>query len=295
MCTTPVASQMVLAVGNWTTIVATGATIVRNVNGHMLLGNWKNITDQTPGYSGKSNFTIDGGTWTNNLAVTTANNIMVFSHGHNITVKNAKIKDIIRAHGIDLGGCTDVLIDNCVFEGMYFSTTLDTGMYREAVQVDLCGAGAGHSEPNDQTVCQRVTVSNCVAKTSSTPAPSGYVGGPPSVLAGHHSVANGYTLHSDIKFLDNDVQDCRLAGFHVMGMRNVLIKGNDIRRSGTYTGGTWAYTGAIRVDTYSMGGVTYSNVNVKIDDNGFGGAGIGTWVGGNNTSSITQNTGGHPI
>lgn len=293
--TTPTSSLFMLCVGAKTNIVAAGAHIRRNYNGRMLLGNWRDTTQSFPGYSGNSHVTIDGGTWDGNPAVSTANNTMVFSHGHHVTIRNALFKDTVRAHAIDLGGVTDVLIDNCDFEGMFFSVASDPAMYREAIQLDYCGNGNGHGAPFDKTTCQRVTVSACEARTSSTPAPSGFVGGPPAALAGNHSMANGPDSHVDIVFRDNNVVDCRIAGFRILGMRNVTVKDNDIRRTGTYGAGTAAYENGISVIKYNWSGKDYINYNVKIADNGFGGAGIGAWVGGTNTSAIISNTGGHSI
>lgn len=292
LCVTPVSSLFILAIGKKTNISAYGATIKRGMNGRMLIGNWASISEQNPGYSGNSFIRVYGGTWDGNPAVSTANDTMVFSHAHDILVKDAIFKDTVRAHALDIGGCTDVVVDTCDFTGMFFSVADDKFMYREALQIDTCGDGNAHGAPFDRTSCQRVLIQNCTSSTSATSAPPGYVGGPPSVFAGNHSMWEGPQDSVNIQFLNNHVYDCRYAGIRVLGLRNVLVQGNTIERSGTYSSGTTSFAGGVAVDNYVYSGKDYRNTDVRIDNNSFSVAG-GKWIGGSDTKAVTQNSNNH--
>lgn len=286
LCSTPKSADVLLYCQADTNIVATGATIKRGIT-RILISNWDVSSTSTSVYTGQSNIRIDGGTWDANAAATTANNISSWSHMENLVVQNATFKDTMRVHAMDIGGVKNANIYNCVFEGQFMDTTLDTSMYREAIQIDYCGTGNGHNAPADLTECQNITVERCTSTTTNTTAPAGYVAGPPAALVGQHAIQTGVALHTGIRIINNVIEDCRLTGIRIIGMSGPIIDGNIIRRSGDYDGGSSGYFSGISVEFIAP---YPTNSSVQISNNLFGGLGIGTFIAGNDTASITVNT-----
>lgn len=279
-----------LQVGSNTHVRATGATIKRGVGKYMLC-NWASTS--TPVYTGNSNIIIEGGTWDGNATQDWGGDTFSLAHGQNITVRDATFKDTMRLHAIDVGGVKNLRIDNCIFEGHWYSTSLDAVWSREAIQLDYVGSGTGHSGPADLTTEENVVVSNCRSRTSSTTPPAGYGGGPPAVFAGQHSMAQQPGLHQNIYFINNIVEDCMVAGFRIMGMNNATVTGNIVRRSGTKIAQGISFTNGVWVQYYGNGDdalPTLHSTNIKVFNNKFGGAGIGsTYVGGSDVAAVTVN------
>lgn len=115
--------------------------------------------------SGAKNITIEGGTfrgYENSLS-------MSIHKVQNLTVRNTKFYDCVYSgHVLDLMGCDNVLVDNCIFQGFDADkANQNNRLYTEAIQIDCSTrAGAGSTFGDMITVydglpTKNVTVQNC--------------------------------------------------------------------------------------------------------------------------------------
>ena len=146
-----------LWVENNQSITATGATIISKT------GAFRNKPSQL-NYKSIKGFTVDGGTWKNMDPAGFKKAFIQFSHGSNITIKNATVYCNYEGHAIELIACKNVLIDNCNVKavGKCKSTSAE-----EQIQIDVATprtaptiGSYGAKYVKGQT-CQNITVSNC--------------------------------------------------------------------------------------------------------------------------------------
>lgn len=138
-------------------ITATGATIISDT------GVFRNRPTET-NYNSIDNFTVDGGTWKNSAKDGYSKSMVQFSHGKNITIKNAVIYCNNQGHAVELVACKNVTVDNCVLEGI---GKCPSQSVEEQLQIDIATpktaptvGSYGKKFVKGQT-CQNITVSNC--------------------------------------------------------------------------------------------------------------------------------------
>lgn len=138
-------------------ITATGATIISKS------GAFRNRPTKT-NYKSIKNFTVDGGTWKYIDKDGFKKSFIQFSHGSNITIKNATVYCNYAGHAIELVACKNVLIDNCVIKAL---GKCKSNSVEEQIQIDVATSKTaptigdyGKKFVKGQT-CQNITVSNC--------------------------------------------------------------------------------------------------------------------------------------
>jgi len=115
----------------------------------------------TSGYGAVKNISIKNGTIKNTSEGVT----FCLFHTDNVVFDTINFKDCAKAsHVIDMGGCSNVLINNCVFDGFYIST------FHEIIQTDYAdydGLPYWGNDPDyayDDLPTVDVTLSNCEFK-----------------------------------------------------------------------------------------------------------------------------------
>lgn len=114
------------------------------------------------GYEGRgagSNITIEGGIWDININEFSGQcAVFNFGLGENITVKNARFTNLRISHTMDISGCKNVLVENCVFD----EWVGDEGAYTEIIQLSThTKAGFpqfGHNEKALNTPIENVVI-----------------------------------------------------------------------------------------------------------------------------------------
>lgn len=152
--------------------------------------------------SGASNISFEGLTFKGDFSIKKSFNFTLH-HSSDVIFRNCKfIQCVVAGHAIDLGGCQNVVIDNCEFYGFYPQTGSE---YKEAIQVDhsTASGNTGMDDPAsyDGLPTINVSVTNCkflpiTVDGTEYPSPHPF---------GSHSVVEKQAL-SNLLFRDNLVK-----------------------------------------------------------------------------------------
>lgn len=110
------------------------------------------------------NVTVDGLAFEGNFASSIAVNPFALHHAQNVSILRCRFTQCIRnGHVVDLNGCDNIQIRDCVFEGFGPGSS---GYYRvEAVQLDISSKGAVSADDDagsfDGLLTRNVTIDNC--------------------------------------------------------------------------------------------------------------------------------------
>ena len=214
-----------------------GVRYLRNTSGAMLY-NGLVINDNSSRENPCRNITIIGGEFNSN-AKEQWSSVNFFSLGyiHNLTVRGVKFVNCIRNHAIDLSACENVLIEDCEFLGFNKEVTTVYGTapgathdrgYAEAIQIDdnVEGTFTGGRLKGDP--CINVTIrNNHFGKNPDDD--TGLFGQGYGVAVGGHYAARGVQHRSNIKILNNIIEDCGYAGIRPFLWDNVKINGNTFK------------------------------------------------------------------
>lgn len=211
------------------TVNAYGATIRATSVG--LLRNFL-TSDTFPVYTGEGRIQILGGTWDANSidgtgggAVSGLVNALTFGHAKGITVRDATIKNVSGAHGIEINSCTDVRIVNCRFEGFRDNTSDHSRAFSEAIQLDYALADSGSIGPADNTPCKGVLVQGCSFGASDRLPGFGRA-------VGSHTSVSATVWHENIQVLGNRVEATAQEGVRAYAWKNAVIADNIISGTG---------------------------------------------------------------
>ena len=171
------------------------------------------------GRDGSSDFTIRGGVLDNNNSTRT---IFLFGLASNVVIENVIMKDIKNDHMIQITGCDNVKIKNCIFAGFVWGGTFT----REVIQIEPSMPGAhGSADTAPQRfaegeyICpENVEIDNCYfGPSDENPGPH--------IAIGHHwcaHEANCDTLKITNCFFDR----CSYSAIRFANIVNVEITGN---------------------------------------------------------------------
>lgn len=187
-------------------------------------------TNEVTEYNGVSNIIIRGGTLNHNGELSYYITMSLF-HAKNILLENVTFKDISN-HAIDLIGCNNVYINKCKFLGQLIKSGKE---YKEAIQLDVCYAGASGYDENitpvnskcyDGTPSTNIRIDNCIFDGSDK-----Y---PPILNAiGQHAQVKLNNKISNIKILNNTFngngrKDIYGNAIKLVQMEDVIIENNII-------------------------------------------------------------------
>ncbi len=169
---------------------------------------------------GSSNFTLSGGVIDNNHSTQST---LLFGLSKNIVIENMIFKDIKNNHVIQVTGCENVTIRNCIFAGFEWGGTFT----RETIQIEQShpGAHGGNIETTpirfyagDIHGCKDVTIDSCYFGPSDE-LPSAHI------AIGHHGTAHE-AVCDGFKITNNVFDRPTYAGIRFANIVDVEITGN---------------------------------------------------------------------
>ena len=233
------------------------------------------------GRNGSSNFTLSGGVIDNNHS---QQSTLLFGLSKGITVENMIFKDIKNNHVIQITGCDDVTVRNCIFAGFEWGDTFT----RETIQVEQSHPGAHSGDHANAPVrfeqgeifgCENITIDSCYF------GPSDELPGP-HIAIGHHgtaheAVVDGFKItnnvfdrptYSAIRFAN--IVDVEITGntFIATDDSNKFCSETDPAFIILYSNtSTLTYNNIVdgRKITYALSGEQSGTHNVNISDNEF--------------------------
>lgn len=173
-------------------------------------------------------------------------------HAQNVVFRDCIFTQVVKGnHAIDLGGCKDVTIQNCRFQGTNPGST--AAQYAEAIQLDSSNhVGMGGIEPDpagyDGLPCDGITVENCVFEPITVGGTLYKAPAPIGTHVGFTRVNKNITFRNNIvdRVYPQTTQISAAAWLKFPGVRNLTIEGN------TFKGDT-ENTRVIRVLTAATG------------------------------------------
>lgn len=190
------------------TILEGAGTVVIQGNG---INNYirNKTTVETGEYNGASNITIKNIIF-DGLNSTGALTLLSFGHAKNITIEKCQFKDSHAWHMIELNGCLNSIIKECVFTNYGKLGSNVT----EVIQLDFMGDASLYPWPSkyDNTACNGIIIEKCYFDT---------VGG---TCIGHHSFKDGIRL-KNVSILNNTFSNCH-ACINLNDFYNLIIEGN---------------------------------------------------------------------
>lgn len=166
-------------------------------------------------YNGNSNIHITGG-------VLDCYSTFLFCHGRNITIENVRLLNAKADHYIQIGACENVLIKNCMFDGMVNSAV--DRQYVEMIQVDWMTSKAqpywvSTADIFDRTINNGIVVDNCHFKKGC--GDYAYM----KTCIGSHS-SDGENINKNITIKNCLFDDFEYSGLVIDHMEKVIIENN---------------------------------------------------------------------
>ncbi|WP_433959260.1 glycosyl hydrolase family 28-related protein [Cytobacillus horneckiae] len=186
------------------------------------------------GYDGGvQNIIIDGCTFKGSFTVgKRKGSSCTFHHARNILVKNCLFTEsVINGHSLDLLGCMNVKVLDCIFEGFDVQEGRE---YVEAIQIDHSNAESNGSNDTDYSTNDGLaTINVTVERCEFRPLKIGDKLYPAPNPLGSHSRVIGNKFNN-IKFINNVVKDCVDTStttyckgwLHFCWADNILVEGN---------------------------------------------------------------------
>ncbi len=248
-------SQLKLWSNTW--LYMNGVTIERTSGYNMLrFGNVSDLNgNPATGYNGFSNIHIEGGTFDGGGF---ANAIMQIGHSKDIEIKGVTYKNVGNSHMIEMGGCSDVTVEDCTFRD--FKGTWSSKTNYEALQLEIVTTRgshfAGYPNNNDETPCKNITVKGCTFKNLQRGVGS------------HTGIVNSY--FTNIVIEGNVFEN--ITGFAVIATNylNSTIHNNTIKNCGSgsvYNSFLKASKNFYPSQIKSNSHTAYTNMNTRIHNN----------------------------
>lgn len=186
-----------------------------------------NTPFKTPGRDGYSDFTVRGGVL--DMKGTTKGAI-IFGKANNVVLENVILKDMKNNHAIQLTGCTNTTVRNCMFAGYTWGGTFT----REVLQVEPSTPGATGAVPNSPiqfeegefNYGENIEISHCYFGKSDK-----Y--GAPLMAIGHHSQA-GTANVTGFYIRDNIFDEVLYASIRYCNLVDTEITGNTFISTSKY-------------------------------------------------------------
>lgn len=178
-----------------------------------------NAPFHTPGRDGSSNFTIRGGVLDMNG---TGKSAIIIGTADGVTIENVLFKDVKNDHAIQITGCTNTIVRNCLFAGYIW----DGVFTREVLQVEISTSGATGAVENAPLVYEEgefnysanIEISHCYFGKSDEC-------GAPLMAIGHHA-HHGYATVENFVIKDNVFDEVMYAAIRYSNIVGTEITGN---------------------------------------------------------------------
>lgn len=220
------------------TIQGDGATLIKRFASDSTMFFCIKSNGATGYGSGAKNVTFVGLNLRGDFANGRTAGLLGANHGSNILVDRCVFDQCLgKGHILDLGGCEDVVVRNCVFRGSNYPAPEDR--YNECIQADN-STYIGSSAPDDAGSYDGLASRNFLIENCRfLPLTVGGVTYPAPVPFGtHFSVTDQY--HTNLQFLNNivdtpseDTASTYRGLLHFVGAKGIRIRGNRfINRTG---------------------------------------------------------------
>ena len=215
------------ATDGWTPEVAARAmdparsAIIRSVPDRR--GRWSiflyNLVPRTDATNGVSDVAVSGGVFDCQGRCVVA----AFACGRNIRFENAVVKDIPNNHALQIDGCENVVVTNCLFAGYTFGGK-QTCLTRETIQVEQTSPGAiGNPETSPISCAKEISIPNRnVSVTGCWFGPSERLG-PHLIALGHHGRARSC---NGLVFAGNVVENPLYCGLRLANVSDARVENN---------------------------------------------------------------------
>ena len=224
--------EAVIDIGDNTTIIADGATIIQVNDG---LGLIKHTVDKVS-YKSISHVTIQGGTW-KNVVNNKGCTMFRFVHGSDLNFKDVTVETNYQGHALELIACKDVIVEGCQLYAANDATKSKDSV-EEALQIDIATpktapgvlASTGDEKFVKGQTCSNITIKNCT------------VSGSRGICANFASSESKYKnkFHTNIT-----ITNCKATGesaegivlFNTVGatIKNCTIRSNSTRKDEAYS------------------------------------------------------------
>ena len=172
--------------------------------------------------NGCGNIAVEGGTFD----CADRMKVLAFVCAKGVRVSNMVVKDLPNNHAFQIGGCSDVKIQNCLFAGYNFGGKRGSCLTRETIQLETTSPAAitGSRTPCAPIFCplgdyrpnRRVTVAGCWFGASERR-------GSHLIPLGHHSGARSCNR---LVFTGNVIDNPQYCGLRLANVSDVLIANN---------------------------------------------------------------------
>ena len=186
-------------------------------------GHWSiflyNLVPRTAATNGVSDVAVSGGVFDCQGRYLPA----AFACGRNIRFENAVVKDIPNNHALQIDGCENVVVTNCLFAGYTFGGK-QTCLTRETIQVEQTSPGAlGNPETSPISCAKEISIPNRnVSVTGCWFGPSERLG-PHLIPLGHHGRARSC---NGLVFSGNVVVNPLYCGVRLANVSDVHVENN---------------------------------------------------------------------
>ena len=186
-------------------------------------GHWSiflyNLVPRTDATNGVSDVAVSGGVFDCQGRCVVA----AFACGRNIRFENAVVKDIPNNHALQIDGCENVVVTNCLFAGYTFGGT-QTCLTRETIQVEQTSPGAlGNPETSPISCAKEISIPNRnVSVTGCWFGPSERLG-PHLIPLGHHGRARSC---NGLVFAGNVVVNPLYCGVRLANVSDARVEDN---------------------------------------------------------------------
>ena len=186
-------------------------------------GHWSiflyNLVPRTDATNGVSDVAVSGGVFDCQGRYLPA----AFACGRNIRFENAVVKDISNNHALQIDGCENVVVTNCLFAGYTFGGK-QTCLTRETIQVEQTSPGAiGNPETSPISCAKEISIPNRnVSVTGCWFGPSERLG-PHLIALGHHGRARSC---NGLVFSGNVVVNPLYCGVRLANVSDVRVENN---------------------------------------------------------------------
>lgn len=220
------------------TVEAYGA-VIRKKAGNTSYAAFQGASTRGKGYgAGPSNIAFLGGTYRGQFGSSGSGISITLHHSQNVTARDVTFEQAIwNGHAFDLGGCDNVVIDNCVFKGF---AGYNSKPYSEAVQIDYSTA-IGMPEDDVNSFDGLPSINVTIQNSKFLPLTVGENSYPAPNMVGNHNRVEGMQI-KNIKILNNYIEGARetidltegISGYfcgwiHLFHAKDVLISGNTFK------------------------------------------------------------------
>lgn len=196
-----------------TTFLLNGSTLLNTTNDNLILGYTAN--DLFTGYDGIHNIKFENGYIGIPIAL---------MHNLNISFNNIEFLKTLKTHAIQLGGCKNISITNCIFNGIVLNDV--TGNITEMIQLETCTAAGQPFIPSTSPMFNNlgnfnIKIENCIFNSGDGVNSKFYVG------IGHHG-RNTDNLYSqeNIYIRNNKFYNATYSAISIYGLNKCEISNN---------------------------------------------------------------------